>query len=473
MIVQCIGRYVGGLPLSLLEINTLGHVVCALVMYLFWLHKPQDIHEPSVVHFEGVESVCAYAWMCSILSKTVGGEEQEMRELCYYPNVTTGDSSSQQGNRHLDNERTLFTRVNSGNSGIPHNSIAEPVPVSQRCSALRTSRSEPLPIYEPPANSTIISENEVLRGTQLGPANAQKITIPKRLVRAGGTRNPDSESQKLWKPAKIGLDDVGARRWQLASSFLHEHFDALHLEAKTTPKKTIAEAKLEEEEAKKIAGLLRDDPESSLLQLAEYPAPSARDESDTETTRQPIIFREIYHKTSGYHPFLVVDEVPNWPHNAGLLSAFQELPWIIIALTTGLYGGLHATAWHSHFPTSTEHIIWCISCIIVAASGILTGILITIDRLPKRLGWKNTYQPTYRDGAILYYFKDHDMTWWDIPFSIVILTVIVSVALPAALAVLCYIPARIFLVVESFISLRNAPIETYMTPDWTEWIPHL
>jgi len=37
----------------------------------------------------------------------------------------------------------------------------------------------------------------------------------------------------------------------------------------------------------------------------------------------------------------------------------------------------------------------------------------------------------------------------------------------------CCVISRLYLVVESFISLRKVPVEVYQTPDWTQWIPHL
>jgi hypothetical protein len=37
MAIQCIARKAYGLPLTLLEIHTMIHVVCALIMYLFWM----------------------------------------------------------------------------------------------------------------------------------------------------------------------------------------------------------------------------------------------------------------------------------------------------------------------------------------------------------------------------------------------------------------------------------------------------
>ena len=35
-VIQCVARKVAGYPLVLLEINTLVHVVCALLMYVLW-----------------------------------------------------------------------------------------------------------------------------------------------------------------------------------------------------------------------------------------------------------------------------------------------------------------------------------------------------------------------------------------------------------------------------------------------------
>lgn len=52
MIVQVIGRRAADLPITMLEINTLGHVVCALVIYAFWFQKPLGIEVPVVVEEE-------------------------------------------------------------------------------------------------------------------------------------------------------------------------------------------------------------------------------------------------------------------------------------------------------------------------------------------------------------------------------------------------------------------------------------
>jgi len=37
MATQCIARKAIGLPLTLLEIHTMVHVICAVIMYIFWM----------------------------------------------------------------------------------------------------------------------------------------------------------------------------------------------------------------------------------------------------------------------------------------------------------------------------------------------------------------------------------------------------------------------------------------------------
>uniref|UniRef100_U4LQ61 Uncharacterized protein n=1 Tax=Pyronema omphalodes (strain CBS 100304) TaxID=1076935 RepID=U4LQ61_PYROM len=47
-----ISRKIEGLPLTVLEIHTLVHVVCALFMYVLWFEKPVDVRDPTVIKVE-------------------------------------------------------------------------------------------------------------------------------------------------------------------------------------------------------------------------------------------------------------------------------------------------------------------------------------------------------------------------------------------------------------------------------------
>jgi uncharacterized membrane protein YsdA (DUF1294 family) len=54
MLVQTVGRKASGLPVTLLELNTLAHVGCALLLYLIWWKKPQDVTESTKIHVDAL-----------------------------------------------------------------------------------------------------------------------------------------------------------------------------------------------------------------------------------------------------------------------------------------------------------------------------------------------------------------------------------------------------------------------------------
>jgi len=50
MLVQAVAGKANGLPITLLELNTIMHMVCALWMYLLWLKKPQDVRTATIIY---------------------------------------------------------------------------------------------------------------------------------------------------------------------------------------------------------------------------------------------------------------------------------------------------------------------------------------------------------------------------------------------------------------------------------------
>ena len=62
---QVIGRLIGKMPISLLELNTFAHALCALLVYLLWWDKPLDIQEPTVVESgksNAARNICVMGW---------------------------------------------------------------------------------------------------------------------------------------------------------------------------------------------------------------------------------------------------------------------------------------------------------------------------------------------------------------------------------------------------------------------------
>jgi hypothetical protein len=63
--------------------------------------------------------------------------------------------------------------------------------------------------------------------------------------------------------------------------------------------------------------------------------------------------------------------------------------------------------------------------------------------------------------------------WWGVREKMINLTAINSFNLFASTVLVLYAVARLYLVVEAFINLRNVPMTVYDTPAWTQLLPHL
>ena len=124
---------------------------------------------------------------------------------------------------------------------------------------------------------------------------------------------------------------------------------------------------------------------------------------------------------------------------------FLYLLPVFIPLTTA-YGGIHLSAWNLEFPTRVESMIWRTACFII-----IGGFFLMLA-LPSLLSIISTLSSGRR-------------AWW-ILAQIVIYGFIL-------LLFLCYAAARLYLVVESFISLRHVPIGVYAAVPWVQNIPHV
>jgi hypothetical protein len=78
-VLQYIGRLAAGLPVSLLEINTLGHALCALAIYISWWRKPLDIEEPHILSGDSYRPLFAASWMGSSTSRSVLKDDRDLR----------------------------------------------------------------------------------------------------------------------------------------------------------------------------------------------------------------------------------------------------------------------------------------------------------------------------------------------------------------------------------------------------------
>ena len=71
--LSCINRATHHLPLSLLEVSTIAHAVCALLTYVAWWKKPKDIGQPTVITGDGARELGAWMSMASSAERFVVG----------------------------------------------------------------------------------------------------------------------------------------------------------------------------------------------------------------------------------------------------------------------------------------------------------------------------------------------------------------------------------------------------------------
>lgn len=117
---------------------------------------------------------------------------------------------------------------------------------------------------------------------------------------------------------------------------------------------------------------------------------------------------------------------------------------VFFFLCTG-YGGVHCIAWNSDFATELELTLWRVACIDLAVAGLAYFLLFTFYMGTKEGNHTGSLSSLSR-GIILMFGWGHFVM---------------------------YLVARVFLVVEAFISVRHLRAGAYEMVDWAAFIPHL
>lgn len=375
MVVQVIGRAILGLHVTLLEVNTLGHVLCALLTYLLWWNKPRQIYEPTNLEGKWVGALCAYMYMSSQISGRRSAHAALLRRTWYDP------------------ELSYLAFIIPGTPTEP-SKAANKVSQDRAREDILTRSPNTAQIFHREL-STFISSNE-----QAGVA----LESGRFGMRLGQTEPEDHEGgfsssgeiEQADNPASMRV-----LRWQLAEKAVH-HYPSIQ-QRLTTMK------------------------QDATLGHAEV----ARFESVTEE--------------------LLTTRVANWPSEDLLRGTGGLVMGMILWFASMAFGAVHLAAWHEYFPSTVEAWMWRSSSMYITWSGLLR---VTINLLAHLSAWINEY--------------------WErvIAFQASRASCFV-VGLLCSTCGIAYVFARVFLVVEAIISIRQLPLTAYMTPDWTQIIPHL
>jgi hypothetical protein len=68
-LLHIVERLSSRLPMSLLEIHTAAHALCALLVYALWWHKPYDVSDAIVLNGDWLRPMAATLWMFSYNDK--------------------------------------------------------------------------------------------------------------------------------------------------------------------------------------------------------------------------------------------------------------------------------------------------------------------------------------------------------------------------------------------------------------------
>jgi hypothetical protein len=197
------------------------------------------------------------------------------------------------------------------------------------------------------------------------------------------------------------------------------------------------------------------------------------DATDQETRRTGALHGSSCRSAISDPTNMVVDGgISNWSKNGGRNWLLIPAPILTIGATilSILYAGCHATAWSAYFPTFTERYFWRGACIVIASGGPFAYILYLLHLNMKRKFSLSGLFGYTRDLADKKIIPRWLYTWCILPLCAGIFIVWCLVVGAGALL---YVLARIFIVIESFISMRNLPVGAYDSINWIQILPHM
>lgn len=331
MIVSAITRTAVGLPVTPLELNTIAHVVCALLIYVFWWDKPRWVNEPTVLRGPWTRSMCAFMYMSSQVSAKHRsdrallrnfGVETELADVLY----TSGDAEAEEICQDVTNEKEDQSEAQSGHEQG------------------RSVRPSP----DSPSHALSCEEKAVDHAGRQPCGKLSSRSGPSILTSTH--RDPEREVQ----------DTMRQLRWQNCCEAISQYLP-VRLRLKE-PERDLSQLRFRE-----AMQLYPTMPESIQRRFAGHSDEAAR--SIEEAAPRPengwVCMSEE----------LVVDHPRNWPGDELINHMQGHLMGMIMWGSTLIYGSVHLAGWNELFPSIIELWFWRGSALYVIFSGLLWTLL--------------------------------------------------------------------------------------------------
>ncbi len=466
LFLQCISRKASGLPLAPLEVHTLVHAGCATIIYCAWFHKPLDVRAPTLVPMSGKEDIVA---LMTVQSKAfhssrwnrprrhhVISQSIEMNSLVDVKLPTEADymimenTGSAPNEKKTYNEQGVSAAESLERSKTPDNGVHKVQGRHVNCYA--SPIFHVVPAVEVKTVCTFLSGEHVksgvgpmvMRAAWYTPEELQnkkdtafaETILPKEegldhVYVPDAGHQPDRPPKYYRYRMALSLSAKGVRRWERAGAAFAKG---------TKYRRTLEPAEEYEEHAvyRKLIDRLPDLP----------------------TARELLVRRS---SNLGTHDLWVF---------RGL--TFSEIASIsLCVLTSSLYGGVHLALWFHPFPTQAEVLLWRKSA--VALTTVPAAYLCLAIPTPLLARYYSVTAPR-AITAVVRPVEEAMIAVFTAPRSSPLAwlgsaLLIIGLFITAGATLLCLF-ARVFLVIESFISLRHVPLGVYAGVGWSGYIPH-
>ncbi|KAK3492150.1 uncharacterized protein B0T23DRAFT_420022 [Neurospora hispaniola] len=519
--IGCVNRFAQGLSISLLELNTLGHALCTLFIYAMWWHKPLDVGEPEKISLDAsltgedlINGSKLLAAMCvhSELDDTLS----EVANLYEEPEAFVFDVEY----KYLEQTASFGCTINKNIAVCPEDLDAAYPNYFDQLDGM--SEQKPYLIhslvYSP------LMQKYALKKSKLAPPTKCLVIIRKsdallelvRTTSGDATERIISNEQRSDVWANVLLRDrdfkwrepegTGKKKMGTVPEFLSYKLPDVSLPDH---------------------GTVKCQPNPPQVPLVSRPFIDIS-HSDMRRWQLAMAYENILDIPSN----LLVDRARNLPR----FEDYEQYTSLYFGfgLVSLIYGALHCLAWNAPFTSVAETILWRLSSMVIAASGIFVVALSAWQRYPpfryissigfvlafmvslleKRylkpiahilsLEWVDSSSRwSLADRMLAEYRAMHLLsnwprTWRGVLYLSIIATVLALFSLPifvffAAvipamflplllrlvfdIATCCFIPlyflARGYLVVVSFINLAHLSDSAYLLPSWSKYVPHI
>jgi hypothetical protein len=450
---QAIERKAAGFPITLLEYHTLVHCFCALVMYVLWLRKPYDIQDPTIVPTDNFPDLLAFivgssTWPGNsgfVSTRTDSRSETFQSRFRSIQDPPIFWSGNLEDNENSEEIKTIPYHPDPNDAPLE---IVDPK-IRNWCLRVKEVGKE--------EGQMNCADNDGLQNSQLPLTYYSQYPVTRifspvcniesvlflssgQALRSGlgawsltpTDYQKNGEQMCQMRGYRLGLSGKDVLRLDLAGNFIRKHVE----DPGGNPK-------------------IR----NGFLDVSQ---------NGKEATRTVRYFSG---SDSTPHGQLVDCRIHNWvglDELSAMLNGGSYLAILVaMILIPAAYGGIHWAAIGEMFPSKVELILWKSSCIVLLGSAAVCLVVLAIQFLLL----------PYLEYRLNIMFEKNFTRYefWDalMPPAIALSKKIRVVGIVIIGPV--YVAARLFLVIESFISLRHVPDGVYQTPDinFFNYVPHL